>query len=259
MKLWKRRKENIGSMINKLLPGERLDDLERNGLFIIQHEKRFRFGVDAVLLSWFAKAKKGEKVLDLCTGTGVVPLLMTAKTQAESFCALEIQHEVAEMAKRSVAFNGLEEKIAVVEGDVKEASRIFGGASFHVVTVNPPYLAGDSGIHNEDDSKAISRHELLCSLDDVVRESSRVLKSNGRLYMVHRPFRLTDIILAMTKYKISPRRFCMVYPRASREANLILIEGVKGGKTQLKAEAPVILQEEDGSETLLLRQIHGRA
>lgn len=243
----------------RLMPDERIDDLERDGLVLIQNAKRFRYGVDAVLLSWFAQAKEKEKVLDLCTGTGVIPILMTAKTAGEHFTGLEIQNEVADMAARSVALNHLEEKVDIVCGDVKEASRLFGGASFDVVTVNPPYLAANGGLHNEDESKAISRHELLCSLEDVIRESSRVLKPGGRIYMVHRPFRLTDILVLMTQYKISPRRLCMVYPKVSREANLVLVEGVRGGRTQIKAEAPVILQEEDGSETLLIRQIHGRA
>lgn len=243
----------------KLRADERIDDLERDGLVLIQNGKRFRYGVDAVLLSWFARAKEGETVLDLCTGTGVIPILMTAKTPAGHLTGLEIQKEVADMAARSVRINGLEDRVSIVEGDVKEASRIFGGASFDVVTVNPPYLANNGGLHNEDESKAVSRHEILCSLEDVIRESSRVLKPGGRLYMVHRPFRLTDIVVTMTNYRISPRRLCMVYPRVSREANLLLIEGIRGGRTQIKAEAPVILQEESGEETLLIKQIHGRA
>ncbi len=238
---------------------ERIDDLERDGLLLIQNAKRFRYGVDAVLLSWFAKARKGEKVLDLCTGTGVVPILMTAKTDAEYFKALEIQTEVADMAKRSVILNGLEERVAIIEGDVKEASRIFGGASFDVVTVNPPYLAEHGGIRNEDMSKAISRHEILCSLEDVIREGVKVLKPGGRMYMVHRPFRLGDIVTLMAKYKMSPRRLVMVYPKISKEPALILIEGIRGGKTQIKAEVPLILYNEDGTESLQIRQIHGRA
>lgn len=246
-------------MIIDLLPGERIDDLERDGLMLIQHEGRFRYGVDAVLLSWFAQAKEGEQALDLCTGTGVIPILMTAKTRAKHFTGLEIQQEVVGMAKRSVTLNSLNDRVTMVQGDVKEASRIFGGASFDVVTVNPPYLAANGGLYNEDMSKAVSRHELLCSLEDVIRESSKVLRPGGRLYMVHRPFRLTDIIVLMQQYKLSPRRLCMVYPRVNREANLVLIEGVRGGRTQIRAEAPVILQEENGEETLLIRQIHGRA
>ncbi len=252
-------KDRIAQVKAMLKPDERVDDLERDGLLLIQNAKRFRYGVDAVLLSWFAQAKTGERVLDFCTGTGVVPILMTAKTNAKCFTGLEIQTEVADMAKRSVTLNGLEERVTIMEGDVKEASRLFGGASFDVVTVNPPYLAEHGGIHNEDMSKAISRHEILCSLEDVIREAVKVLKPGGRMYMVHRPFRLGDIITLMAKYKMSPRRLVMVYPKVSKDAALVLIEGVRGGKTQIKAEAPVILYEEDGSESLLIRQIHGRA
>ncbi|MBR3642513.1 MAG: methyltransferase, partial [Parasporobacterium sp.] len=173
-----------------LLPDERIDDLERDGLKLIQNAKWFRYGVDAVLLSWFARAKEGETVLDLCTGTGVIPILMTAKTKAKSFTGLEIQEAVAEMARRSVALNHLEEKVHIECGDVKEASVIFGGASFDVVTVNPPYLTAGGGISSPDHSRAVSRQEVLCTLKDVLRESAKVLRPGGRFYMVHRPFRL---------------------------------------------------------------------
>ena len=242
-----------------LLPGERVDDLERDGLVLIQHAGRFRYGVDAVLLSWFARANAGERVLDLCTGTGVVPILMTAKTEAASFAALEIQEEVADMARRSVRLNGLEDKIRVVHGDVKEASGLFGGSSFDVITVNPPYLADGGGLRSPDRSRAVSRHDILCTLEDVLRESAGILRPGGRFYMVHRPFRLTEILSGMDRYGMSPRRLVMVYPRITSEAALVLVEGVRGGKTEIRAEAPVILQEEDGSETLLIRKIHGRA
>ncbi len=243
----------------RLLPGERIDDLERDGLVLIQNASFFRYGVDAVLLSWFAKAADGERVLDLCTGSGVVPILMTAKTGAKNFAALEIQPEVADMARRSVALNGLEDRIRVVQGDVKEASALFGGSSFDVVTVNPPYLTAGGGLHSPDLTKAVSRHELLCTLEDVLREGAKVLRPGGRFYMVHRPYRLTEILAGMDRSRISPRRLVMVYPRLSAEAVLVLVEGIRGGRTELRAEPPVILQEEDGSETLQIRQIHGRA
>lgn len=175
-------------MIN-LQPGERIDDLERNGYRIIQNPEKFCFGMDAVLLSGFARAQAGETVLDLGTGTGILPILMTAKTRAEHFSALEIQPESADMARRSIALNSLEDKIDIICGDIKVASGIFGKAKFDVVTCNPPYMNDCHGLKNPDLPKAIARHEVLCTLEDVIRESAAVLKPGGRLYMVHRPHR----------------------------------------------------------------------
>ena len=241
------------SELNPLKPGERLDDLERDGLMLIQHPGRFCYGVDAVILSWFARATEGEN-----TGTGVVPILMTAKTKAAHFTGLEIQEEVAEMAARSVALNHLEEKVSIVCGDLKNTKELFGKGAFHVVTVNPPYMAGGSGLVGGDYSKAVSRHEILCSLEDVIRESVQVLVPGGRMYMVHRPYRLGDIICLMKQYRMSPRRLCMVHPKCSQEANLVLIEGVRGANTQIRVEAPLILFDENGQESDQIKRIHGR-
>ena len=191
-----KKKENIMQEKNTIVPlyeGERIDDLQRNGYQIIQNEEKFCFGMDAVLLSGYAKVKKGETVLDLGTGTGIIPLLLSAKTEASHLTALEIQEESADMARRSVALNGLSEKISVVTGDIKEATKLFGKATFDVVTSNPPYMTDQHGLKNPNMPKAIARHEVLCSLEDVVREASGVLKPNGRFYMVHRPFRLAEI------------------------------------------------------------------
>ncbi len=236
---------------------ERIDDLQRNGLKIIQDTGRFCFGMDAVLLSGFAKAKPGERVLDMCTGTGILPLLMSAKTQAEHFSALEIQEESADMARRSVAMNSLEEKIDIVTGDVKEASRIFGRASFDVVTVNPPYMTAGHGEQNPMDAKAIARHEVLCTLEDVVREASAVLKTNGRFYMVHKPFRLAEIIAVMQKYKLEPKGLRVVYPYADKEPNMVLVSGVKGGKSGIKIEAPLIIYKEKDEYTEEIKRDYG--
>ena len=240
-----------------LLENERIDDLQRNGLKIIQKTDGFCFGMDAVLLSGFAYVKRGEKVLDMGTGTGIIPLLLSAKTQGEHFTALEIQKEIAEMAARSVAMNHLEDKIEIVNGDIKEASRIFGGASFDVVTTNPPYMNDAHGLKNPTEVKAISRHEVLCTLDDVVREGAKVLKSGGRMYMVHRPHRLIEIITAMKQYKLEPKRMCMVHPFKDKEANMVLIEAVKGGGSWLKMEAPIIVYKEPGVYTDEIYSIYG--
>lgn len=244
-------------MTINLLEDERIDDLERDGYRIIQNRKTFCFGVDAVLLSWFAKAKEGERVLDLGTGTGVIPILMKAKTSGEQFVGLEIQPAMAEMATRSVVLNHLEESVEIIQGDIKEASKIFGGASFDVVTSNPPYLADGGGIKNPNQSKAIARHEVLCTLEDVIREGTKVLKPGGRMYMVHRPFRLADIITCMSAYRMGVRRICMVHPRVDKEANLVLVEAHRGMAAQVKIQEPVILYEESGELSNQMKVING--
>ena len=240
-----------------LLEHERVDDLQRNGLKIIQKTDGFCFGMDAVLLSGFATVKRGEQVLDMGTGTGIIPLLLSAKTEGKHFTALEIQKEIADMAARSVAMNHLEDKIEIVNGDIKEASRIFGAASFDVVTTNPPYMNDSHGLKNPTEVKAISRHEVLCTLEDVVREGAKVLKSGGRMYMVHRPHRLIEIITAMKQYKMEPKRMCMVHPFQDKDANMVLIEAVKGGGSWLKMEAPIIVYKEPGVYTDQIYDIYG--
>ena len=169
-------------MTTNLKPEERLDDLQIKGFEIIQHPGKFCFGMDAVLLSNFARVKKGERVLDLGTGTGIIPILLAAKTEGQGFVGLEIQEESADMARRSVAHNSLEDRVEIVDGDIKEAATIFGPASFDVITTNPPYMIGQHGISNPSDTKAIARHEVLCTLDDILKESARILKPKGRFY-----------------------------------------------------------------------------
>ncbi|HIZ78886.1 MAG TPA: tRNA1(Val) (adenine(37)-N6)-methyltransferase [Candidatus Lachnoclostridium stercorigallinarum] len=244
-------------MTVELKENERIDDLERNGYQIIQRTDGFCFGMDAVLLSGFAVVKRGEKVLDLGTGTGIIPILLEAKTEGEHFSALEIQGEVADMARRSVALNRLEKKITIVNGDIKEASQIFGPASFDVVTSNPPYMNDARGLKNPDLPKAIARHEVLCTLEDVVREAAKVLKTGGRFYLVHRPHRLAEIINTLTAYRLEPKRMKMVHPFADREANMVMIEAVRGGGAFLKVEAPVIVFREPGVYSDEIRDVYG--
>lgn len=236
---------------------ERLDELHRNGYFIIQNPNRFCFGMDAVLLSGFAKAKKSERVLDLGTGTGIIPILMEAKTDGEDFTALEIQEESADMARRSVAYNHLEEKIKVITGDIKDASALFGASSFDVITTNPPYMIGEHGQSSATDAKAIARHEVLCTLDDILRESARLLRPGGRFYMVHRPFRLAEIFSKMVACKIEPKRMKLVYPYVDKEPNMVLIEGLRGGKSRLTVEKPLIVYESQGVYTKEIYDIYG--
>ena len=244
-------------MITDLMENERLDDLQRNGLKIIQKTDGFCFGMDAVLLSGFASVKPGERALDLGTGTGIIPLLLSAKTKGDHFTGLEIQTEIMKMAQRSVALNGLEKKIDIIQGDIKEASRIFGAASFDVVTSNPPYMNDAHGLKNPGDVKAISRHEVLCTLEDVVREGTKALKPGGRFYMVHRPHRLAELITVMKQYKLEPKRMKFVHPFADKDANMVLIEAVRGGGAWLKLEPPVIVYKEPGVYTDEIYEIYG--
>ena len=226
-----------------LKPGERLDDLQVGGLELIQNPEGFCFGVDAVFLSDFVKVKSGETVLDLGTGNGIIPILLSAKTGGKKFTGLEIQENTADMARRSVAYNHLEDRIEIVTGDIKEAAEIFKPAFFDVITTNPPYMLSQHGLRNPDDAKAIARHEVLCTLDDILRESMRLLQDKGRFYMIHRPFRLTEIMIKMNHYKIEPKRIQFIHPYIDKEPVLVLIEGVRGARSRVTVEPPIIIYD----------------
>lgn len=244
-------------MTIELKEKERIDDLQRNGYQIIQNPEKFCFGMDAVLLSSFARVKPGAKVLDMGTGTGIIPILLEAKTKAGHLTGLEIQEESADMARRSVLLNHLEEKIDIITGDIKEAGSIFQAASFDVVTCNPPYMIGQHGITNPDAPKAIARHEVLCTLEDVVRNAAILLKPGGNFFMVHRPFRLAEIIMMMTKYKLEPKRMQLVYPYVDKEPNMVLIEGCRGGKPRMTVEKPLIVYKAPNEYTDEIYEVYG--
>lgn len=235
--------------------GERVDDLQ-NGFYVIQNQNKFCFGMDAVLLSGFARIRKGDHVLDMGTGTGIIPILLKSKTKGEHFTGLEIQEECADMATRSVQYNGLESAVDIVCGDIKEAAGIFGAASFDVVTSNPPYIIGAHGLQNPYMAKAIARHEVLCTLEDVVSQASKVLKDRGRFFMVHRPFRLAEIFSVLTRYKVEPKRMQLVYPYIDREPNMVLIEALKGGNSRITVEKPLIVYEKPGVYTKDILEIY---
>ena len=234
-------------MTSELRPGERLDDLQIGGLELIQDPKKFCFGVDAVFLSDFVRIRPGENVLDLGTGNGIIPVLLSAKTEARHITGLEIQADTAEMARRSVAHNHLEDRIDIVTGDIKEAAELFKPAFFDVITTNPPYMLADHGMRNPDDAKAIARHEVLCSLDDILRESMRLMQDKSRFYMIHRPFRLTEIMIKMHQYKIEPKRIRFVHPYIDKEPTMVLIEGVRGAKPRVTVEPPLIIYDRNGT------------
>lgn len=244
-------------MTIKLKEKERIDELHRNGYQIIQNTDGFCFGMDAVLLSGYAVVKKGECVLDMGTGTGIIPILLEAKTEGQHFTGLEIQPQSVDMAKRSVALNHLEEKITIVEGDIKNASSLFGKSIFDVITCNPPYMNENHGLKNPQLPKAIARHELLCSLEDVVREAAYMLRPGGRFYMVHRPRRLIEIISMLSAYKLEVKRLKPVYPTKEKEATMILLEAVRGGNPLLKLEKPVIVYKEPGVYSDEIYEIYG--
>jgi tRNA1Val (adenine37-N6)-methyltransferase len=244
-------------MMIDLKENERLDDLQRNGYQIIQNPEKFCFGMDAVLLAGFAYAGEGDKVLDLGTGTGIIPILMAARTKAGHFAGLEILAQSVDMARRSIALNQLTGRIDIIEGDIKEAGNIFRSASFDVITSNPPYVTCNHGLVNPDSEKAIARHEVLCTLKDVVGAASRLLKPGGHFFMVHRPFRLSETIVTLSRYKLEPKRMRLVYPYVDKAPNMVLLEAVRDGNAGMKVEKPLIVFKEPGVYMPEIYDIYG--
>lgn len=218
---------------------ERIDDLEINGLKLIQDSELFCFGTDSVLLSDFAKARPGETVVDLCTGNGIIPVLMSAKTKAEKIYGIELQQPSFNLAVRNCELNNLDQRLKFINDDVKNALSYFKAGSVDVVTCNPPYMAPKSGYTNPNDKKAVARHEIAINVYDIIDVSSKLLKFGGHLYMVHRAERLADIICAMRDKKIEPKRLQFIHPSPDKAPGLILIEGIYGAKASLKLETPV--------------------
>ena len=280
-----------------LRPGERIDDLQRGrpapqeqtdilqetgaghekdssppqcGLRIIQDPSRFCFGMDAVLLSAYVQMKKARRGLDLGTGNGIIPILLSDRTDCLHLTGLEIQPASADLARRSVALNGLQDRISIVEGDIKEADRIFAAASFDFITCNPPYrtvgsgrvsgsapeAGGSMGKAEELDPRAIARHELLCTFDDVARAAARLLRPGGHFYLVHRPLRLPELISTLCGRGLEPKRMRLVYPHIDQAPNMVLLDCVRGGGPELRVEPPLIVYEKDGNYTPELMRIY---
>lgn len=245
----------------ELLDGERIDDLERNGYRIIQSTNGFCFGMDAVLLSGFAaealEGKKEIKIIDFGTGTGIIPILLRAKTSSRDITGLEIQKESVDMSRRSVALNDLDSDIKIVEGDICKASEIFAKASFDVVTSNPPYKKAGGGLSNPNEAKAIARHEIKCTFEDVAFQAAALLKPGGKFFLVHRPERLAEIIDTLKKNKLEPKRLRMVHSFADSEATMFLLEASKGGNEFMKVEKPLIIYKEENQYTDEIYEIYG--
>ncbi|HCC07076.1 MAG TPA: SAM-dependent methyltransferase [Clostridiales bacterium] len=245
-------------MNNIISPDERIDDLEIKNYHIIQNKKMFCFGVDAVLLSDFARVKKDDTVLDMCTGNGVIAMLLEAKTEAKYITGIDILEKNIDMANRSIKMNEQTDKVCFIQGDVNDSREIFKEKEFDIITCNPPYMENNKGLKNEITEKIIARHEVLCTLEDIISNASSVLTHNGRIYMIHRPHRLTDIIHIMKKYKIELKRLRNVYPTIDKPPTMILVEGVKHAKPYLVIDQPLIIYNKEGSYTEEIMRMYGK-
>lgn len=241
-----------------IFENERLDDLQYKGLRLLQKKGGFCFGVDAVLLSYFAQVAKNSKVIDLGTGTGIIALLLAAKKEPLKVTGLEIQPEMAEMAARSVKLNRLEDRVEIVQGDIREASKLFGASSFDVVVTNPPYMVKGGGLLNPADTKAVARHEILCTLEDVISSSAKLLRPGGKFSMVHRPQRLADIIYQMRNNSIEPKYLRFVHPSPGKKPSLLLISGTRNGNPELKVQEPLYIYDNDGNYSKEIDEIYSR-
>ncbi len=245
--------------MKEILENERIDDLEFKGLKIIQNKDGFCFGIDSILLSDFAKEiKKGSKVIDLGTGTGIIGILLCMKTELSKIMGVEIQKEVYDMAKRSIKLNNLENKFEIINENIKNLENIIETGTFDAVVTNPPYKKIGTGLTNENEKKLISRHEITANLEDFIKVSSKMLKDKGTLYMVHRPDRMVDIIELLRKYKLEPKRIKFVYPNANKDANLILLKAVKNANPFLKIEKPLYVYNQNGEYTDEILKIYGK-
>lgn len=242
----------------ELLQDEAIDDLQLDNLYLIQKKQGFRFGIDAVLLSNFANVKNKHRVIDLCTGTGIVPFLIYGKYKPKEVVGIEIQEDMVEMAIRSSKYNEIEDVVSFKNADLKDIKYLSSLGTFDVLTVNPPYKLNNSGIVNLDDKLAIARHEIMCSLEDVIVASRKLLKDNGRMFIVHRPERLIDIFELMRKYKIEPKRVQMVQSSINKAPNIVLVEGQRDGGAYLKWEKPIYVYNEDGTYSEEINKIYGR-
>ncbi|MBQ7986043.1 MAG: tRNA1(Val) (adenine(37)-N6)-methyltransferase [Clostridia bacterium] len=237
---------------------ETLEDLQISNLQLIQKKDGFRFGIDAVLLSDFAKDIRAEKMLDMCTGSGIIPVLMTAKTNIPEIFGMEIQEEIFDTAKRTLELNNLCQRVHFECGDIKNAVEIYGKRQFDLITCNPPYMPAGTAVKNELDTKIIARHEVMCTLEDVISVGAMLVKQHGHLVLVHKPSRLADIICLMREHKIEPKRIRFIHKQVGAEPSLVLVDGAYLGGHELRILPPLYIFDETGEETPELKRIYGR-
>lgn len=243
----------------ELKADERIDDLDFNGLKIIQNKNGFCFGIDAVLLSDFAKdIRNGSNVLDLGTGTGILGILLCGKTKLDKITGVEIQQEVYDMAKRSIKLNQLEDRFAVINEDIKNLDKKLELQSYDAVVSNPPYKKDNTGLKNSNEYKVISRHEVKCNLEDIIRVSSKLLKNNGKLYMVHRPERIKDVVLNLEKYNMQLKEIRFVHPNINKKPNMILVKAVKNGGDFVTVKEPLFVYNLDGTYSNEILKIYNK-
>lgn len=246
-------------METELKENERIEDLEYNGLKIIQNKSGFRFGIDAIILSDFAKnGVKNSRVLDLGTGTGIISILLAGKTNAEKIIGVEIQSEVCDMAKRSINLNNLQSRVEIINGDIKELDRFIEKNSIDVVVTNPPYQKFNTGLISENKAEMISRHEVLCSFEDICKSAKYVLKIKGEMYIIHRPERLVDVMYYLRKNELEAKEIRFVHSHLGDKPNMVLVKAVKGGNPFLRFKEPLIIYNEDSSYTDEILEIYGR-
>lgn len=244
-------------LMNRIMEKYRIDDLQINNLYIKQDTTAFCFGTDAVLLANFAEPKRNADILDIGTGNGIIPILLSAKVTAKKITGLEIQKNSVLLARENVKMNKLSSFIEIVEGDIKDKN-ILTPASFDYITCNPPYKKVGTGLKNSESTLAIARHEIKCTLDDIIQASSRLLKSKGKLAMVHKPERIAEIIYTMKKYRIEAKRMLLVYPRENQKPCLVMIEGVKDGGAELSVLPPLYVYDNNGKYTVNIADLYNK-
>ena len=242
-----------------LKENETIDDLELDGLKLIQNNKFFKFGIDAVLLSDFAKTiKSNSKVVDFGTGTGIVPILLTSKTKVKKIIGVEIQKELAEIATRNVELNNLQEKIEIIHEDINKIENILENSTFEAVVTNPPYQKANTGVTNEIQEKVIARHEVKCDFETICKQAYKLLVDNGEMYIVHRAERLADVLFYLRNNKLEPKLLRLVYSNSNNKPNLILVKAVKNAKPFLKIEKNLVIYKENGEYTDEIFEIYGK-